>query len=255
MRVAQRGRPRGLRVTGSETSREPRGVRRGLFVAATALLAFLLVEGTSWILLRGLVDADVGNALRAAAVPRDRRAVAFQHREYDITRGEVIHPYVGFVWKADRNAAPLAADALPDLAELGFPFGGPLVRSREPDTLVLAVFGGSAAAMFTGEKGPERLFAGLERAPGLAGKRLVLLSAAQGGYKQPQQLLALAYLLSLGVQIDVLVLLDGFNEVALAPVENTPRGVFPFFPRSGSSAPPISATRRRRARRSVRSPT
>jgi hypothetical protein len=44
-------------------------------------------------------------------------------------------------------------------------------------------------------------------------------------------LLSLAYLLSLGVHFDVVVNLDGFNEVAL-PLENISKGVFPFYPRN-----------------------
>jgi hypothetical protein len=66
----------------------------------------------------------------------------------------------------------------------------------------------------------------------LAGQQLVVLNTATGGYKQPQPLLALAYLLSLGLEIDMAILIDGFNEVVLPRVENAPNGVFPFYPRS-----------------------
>jgi hypothetical protein len=54
---------------------------------------------------------------------------------------------------------------------------------------------------------------------------------AAGGYKQPQQLIVLAYLLSLGAEFDLLVNLDGFNEAALPLAENAPARVSPFFPR------------------------
>ncbi len=53
-----------------------------------------------------------------------------------------------------------------------------------------------------------------------------------GGYKQPQQLFTLAYFLTLGAHFDLVINLDGFNEVALPPTENTPKGVAPYFPRN-----------------------
>jgi hypothetical protein len=53
-----------------------------------------------------------------------------------------------------------------------------------------------------------------------------------GGYRQPQQLSILAYLLSLGAHFDVVINLDGFNEIALPPMENIPQGTCPFFPRN-----------------------
>jgi hypothetical protein len=76
------------------------------------------------------------------------------------------------------------------------------------------------------------VFAQLQEDPGYRGKELVVVEVAQGGYKQPQSLLALAYLLFLGGKLDVLLLIDGFNEVVLPPVDNVPHGVFPFFPRN-----------------------
>jgi len=41
----------------------------------------------------------------------------------------------------------------------------------------------------------------------------------------------LNYLLALGARFDLFINLDGFNEVALPPAENIPKGVFLFFPR------------------------
>ena len=44
------------------------------------------------------------------------------------------------------------------------------------------------------------------------------------GYKQPQQLLILSYFLSIGQSFDVVVNIDGFNEVAMSPL-NDARGL------------------------------
>ena len=79
------------------------------------------------------------------------------------------------------------------------------------------------------------LVEGLRAAPELRGKRISVVRVALGGYKQPQQLLALSYLLALGAHFDVVIDLDGFNEVALPATDNLPKGIFPFFPRIWST--------------------
>ncbi len=52
------------------------------------------------------------------------------------------------------------------------------------------------------------------------------------GYKQPQQLLALAYFLSLGAEYDLIINLDGYNDIVLPITDNYSFGVNPFFPRA-----------------------
>jgi hypothetical protein len=52
------------------------------------------------------------------------------------------------------------------------------------------------------------------------------------GYKQPQQLLALTYFLSLGAEYDLIINLDGYNEIVLPVTDNYDVGVNPFYPRN-----------------------
>jgi hypothetical protein len=66
------------------------------------------------------------------------------------------------------------------------------------------------------------------------GKKIKIYSFALGGYKQPQQLFALAYILSLGYHLDVVINIDGFNEVALSYAENYKSGVSTYYPRNWS---------------------
>ena len=63
---------------------------------------------------------------------------------------------------------------------------------------------------------------------------------AHGGWKQPQQLLALSWILALGGELDVLINVDGFNEVALDGVENAERGVFPAPASAPTKATPTA---------------
>jgi hypothetical protein len=62
--------------------------------------------------------------------------------------------------------------------------------------------------------------------------RFVVLNAAIGGGKQPQQLFKLTYLQLVGERFDVVINLDGFNEIALPLVENLPFGTPAIHPRA-----------------------
>ncbi len=132
---------------------------------------------------------------------------------------EAIHPYFGFTPDPDRNGD------LP-ISSFGF-FSGKMtdpLLCRTPDKYILGIFGGSFAL------GIYRY--AISHAPAIVGnKNLVVLNFSTGGYKQPQQLIILSYLLALGAQFDAIVNIDGFNEMALPVSENIPSGVYPFYPR------------------------
>lgn len=135
---------------------------------------------------------------------------------------EVLHPYLGFVHDPTRT---------PGYSEYGFPDPDFYIYSKDPSRVIIGVFGGSFAAL-TSVQAEEVIINTLKSSPRFSDKEIKVLTIALGGYKQPQQLLSLAYLLSLGAHFDVVVNLDGFNEVALPAVENIPKGVFPFYPRN-----------------------
>ncbi len=96
----------------------------------------------------------------------------------------------------------------------------------------VGVVGGSAAYLFS-FKGRERLIEGIRDASFVGGRPVEVVSLALGGFKQPQQLMTVAWLLSVGERFDLIVNLDGFNEVAFGK-ENAQRGVFPAYPRNWS---------------------
>jgi hypothetical protein len=94
---------------------------------------------------------------------------------------------------------------------------------------VIGIFGGSVAAYFARTGALE---AALARRPEFAGKNIVIASkGSMGGFKQPQQLFALSYALILGGEYDIVINLDGFNEVALHRSENAQKGVAAVYPR------------------------
>lgn len=121
----------------------------------------------------------------------------------------VLHPYTGGEGSHDTGAV--------------LEYFRDLERPKDFSVLVL---GGSFAASFSNEP---RFLERLREAPVLAGRRVKVLNYAHDAYKQPQQLMRLAYLFSLGYRPDAVINLDGFNEVAL-PQQGLPRGIHPVYP-------------------------
>ena len=71
------------------------------------------------------------------------------------------------------------------------------ILARRSDRIIIAILGGSVACHFAAINGVAKLGAELSRSPEFAGKEVVFVNLALSGYKQPQQLMTLAYLLSL----------------------------------------------------------
>jgi hypothetical protein len=106
------------------------------------------------------------------------------------------------------------------------------------DAFVIGVLGGSTAQWFS-MQGAATLLERLEQAPELAGRRVEVVNLAQGSFKQPQQLQILAHFLALGQPLDLVVNMDGFNEVALSWL-NIEQGVDPSLPASTQLLPLIA---------------
>jgi len=142
-------------------------------------------------------------------------------------RDEVLHPYLGFAPARGRSPLPIGAAGGPAAPGLAAP--APLPR-RSPDRVILAVVGGSAAQLFA-EQGLGELTARLGQLGAFRGRTFVPLNLAVGGYKEPQQLMTVAYLLALGGEVDIVINLDGFNDVTMHPTENAAAGVPLAYPR------------------------
>ncbi len=142
-----------------------------------------------------------------------------------VTRDHVLHPYLGFVQYHSPVPPP---GSLAYVNSYGFTGIDP-IQKRGPDRVIVGIFGGSVANIlyllnrktFVEELG--KIY---------PGRLIKVVCGAVAGYKQPQQLLGLTYLLALGGEFDVVINVDGFNEIALPYEENVKAGVNPFFPRS-----------------------
>ncbi len=109
------------------------------------------------------------------------------------------------------------------------------VQKVDPKDFVIGLFGGSVAQNFA-LQGEAALFDALRQEPGLRTRNLILVNLSSGGYKQPQQLLALCYYLSLGQSFDFVINIDGFNELALAAL-NQASNIAPSMPDSQQMVP------------------
>ena len=133
----------------------------------------------------------------------------------------LVNPYTGYVRKADDPHAVAGQEIV-----LG---KQPIIALPPADTAFIGIFGGSVAEQFAaGGSGSLRRI--LASDPRFSGKKIEIVTAAMAGYKQPQQLLALNYLLSLGQHFDMILNIDGFNEVAGPTTANMPKNVSPYFP-------------------------
>lgn len=151
-----------------------------------------------------------------------------------------LHPYFGFVTnsgqrfadrgergaveQALRGGVPTETDNIRSNSH-GFysPYDYPYAPENR-ETYIVAIIGGSVAQQLALE-GADRLARGL----GSRGRPVVVLNLAQGGFKQPQQLIVLAYYLALGQRLDAVINIDGFNEVALSNL-NIQEGVSVAMP-------------------------
>ena len=208
--------------------------RRALFwlVLVVALVAFAecvawggyrAVRG-KWFSWSSFQSARASVSGTAAQTGEEEQPLGGEPTERTESGRHVLHPYLGFVMD------PRTRNGVSDHGFRGDLPNAPIAEAA-PDRVVVGLFGGSVAAA-TSIRATGILREGVQQVRRFQGRDVVIQTVAWAGYKQPQQLLALAYFLSLGAHFDLVVNLDGFNEVALPPVDNLPAGVYPFYPRN-----------------------
>lgn len=219
------------------TSMRTRGLKRAIFAALVLGCAGLAVAAALESAIRVF---DLFGEERAAVSRKPGRGKA--GREKGVSKLEV-HPYLGW---SRRPGAPV--DFGPEGMARIFPGGKPtewwLANNRSnlfgfrsriedyrtvgPERFAIGIFGGSVAtgvALLGGETITRTLEEGF---PELRGK-IDILTFGFGGYKQPQQVILLGEILLLRVNLDAVVNVDGFNEVALGG-QDAASGHHPIFP-------------------------
>ena len=138
-----------------------------------------------------------------------------------------IHPYFGYVYTPPKPGDPPGRIAV---NQDGFLDDQPSVRKRAPGTVLVGIFGGSVAGQL-GTFFSDRLRSELAtKVHEFAGREIEFIKLGMPGYHQPQQVQQLTYILSQGGEFDLVLNLDGFNEVAVPAALNEPFGANPLFP-------------------------
>jgi hypothetical protein len=139
-----------------------------------------------------------------------------------------IHPYLGAATNPTFPEKILEDDPITDWGFTG-KVNKPPVRKRAKNKVIVGIAGASVASIFSAQ-GVKALERELKQSATFSGKDFEFVNIAIGTQKQPQHLLSLVYSLVLGGEFDILVNLDGFNDVAWYPHENRRLGIHPIFP-------------------------
>jgi hypothetical protein len=232
------------------TVRRPRR-RRAVFVLVAIVAVVVVIElggAVAWSLLHGTTfswaAANAHRAEVAAALgvtPQGTGGTGEGAAQAAARSTVALHPYFGFV--TDATPGTIGGFAI---SAFGFVDDASPLRKGGSDRYVVGLVGGSVALQLGLYAGGE-LTAALARSKQLAGRHIEIVRLGLGGWKQPQQLLAVQLLSLLGGHFDCIINLDGFNEVALV-AENVPLGVPAWFPRGWAGlldARPTPAQQRR----------
>jgi len=95
----------------------------------------------------------------------------------------------------------------------------------------LLILGGSVSGLLGQDAGP-KLRELLQASPALAGREVVIHSQGRGGFKAPQTSILASLLFELGYEPDLVLLVDGFNEMAIGN-SNRVEGAHPLYPSVG----------------------
>ncbi len=179
-----------------------------VLVMCSVLLMLVLVEVFSVFLEKmHLIDTDL---------QCDAKDVA--------TTNALIHPYLGYLSSTSDQLA---------IEEARY--------QAAPGEVVVGVFGGSVASILATGTWSDTTFEKVLQK--YANKKVKVINFAQGGGKQPQQLISLAYNFSIGQKLDYVLLVDGFNEAFFAEL-NVKNNLPAPFPAATLYAPIIALTSR-----------
>ena len=179
--------------------------KRVLFYGLLTLLTLLSIEGMA----RIAYYAAYGQGYGSGPPDTGLNSIPSIHDQV-IEPYQLRHPFYGFT----RSSPYDALSAMPP-------------QQRREELVIIGLLGGSVAedVIPSLQSALNRYFVAnnLPRQP-------VVVGLANGGVKQPQQAIVVANNLLLGGEFDIIVNLDGFNEIIKSAGANPENGFFPFFP-------------------------
>lgn len=145
-----------------------------------------------------------------------------------VSSANAVHPYTGYVYDPHYWLGTKVHSGLP-ISDWGYVDDKSPVQSADPGKVIIGVFGGSVA-LSAFQSSIDEFREALHRSPKYADKELVVVRLALGGYKQPQHLATMSYLLAIGAHFDIVILVDGYNEAVLPVTRNLTALMSPYFP-------------------------
>lgn len=146
-------------------------------------------------------------------------------------RTEIVHPYAGYIVDFHERACGTIGFCDDRIRAYQKQFPQENFVPNTEDNIIVALTGGSFAYGVGNTSSPRKWETALSSIPAFKGKDIYLYTFALGGFKQPQQLNTLSYFLGMGAEFDLIINIDGFNEIALPVAENVGRKLNPYFPR------------------------
>ncbi|NQZ99228.1 MAG: hypothetical protein HRU01_22195 [Myxococcales bacterium] len=154
----------------------------------------------------------------------------------------VVHPYLAWVEAEGREAYTESELALIFPGESpsewttrnnrinrhGFPSALDDYAEAARGKIAIGIFGGSVAKDVA-TVGGDALAAAVAEHIGVPRSDIVVLNFSSGGFKQPQQVIALAQAIFFGIDLDVVLNVDGYNEI-VAGASDSRRGHHPYLP-------------------------
>ncbi len=201
-----------------------------IFFPLTIIIVFLILNILSFMLIyleteQNIYNKDKYLKFKSLFLKRDKKSI-------------YPHPYFGFSYK----------EYLP--SDMYFANSEPLFSKKpnftDKDSIKILILGGSVAEDLSDNDESEDNFVKknvffdskdiFEKVLNnkFKVKRFKVYNASIGGGKQPQQLFKLYYLYFLGEKFDIVINLDGFNEIALSLSENIPLKNYLSYPRNYS---------------------
>ena len=179
--------------------------KRILFYGLLTLLTLLAIEGMARIAYYAAYGQGYGSG-----PPELPANLSHLDDQQVVDPWQLRHPFYGHT----RSSPDHALNAMPP-------------QQRREDLVVIGLLGGSVAEQVQPalQRALNRYFAA-NRQP----RQPVVLALANNGVKQPQQTIIVANALLLGGEFDIIVNLDGLNEIARSAGSNPQNGIFPVFP-------------------------
>lgn len=215
----------------SEANREkPRGNKLKSFLSLLAINLALVLVGIEAVSLWFYFSKENkffytrGNAPAKIRKDLEKIGVRTGQQLDDQSILERLHPFFAYVLEQGAFTHPESGLRVNNYGFFSV-YDYPFIKTKD-NQYVIGVFGGSVANDFSynslidGLKGRGFIEYLKQRIPKLKDKEIIVLSFAGGGYKQPQQLLILNYFLAIGQEFDMVINIDGFNEVALSNLNN-----------------------------------